>query len=273
MLNLPFIKKELPLNKMATEDVLNFPVTCGNTEQFVESIFSNLEQGKCKWLACINSHSYAVTTKNEIFTQALKNADWLTPDGIGIVWASHILGGNVPERVTGDDVFQGVNSRLNDIGGSVFFLGSSEEHLAEIAIKIKQDYPNIKLAGTYSPPFKQEFSEDDNNKMVAAINECKPDVLWVGLTSPKQDIWLYQNSDKLNVKFAAGVGAVFDFYTGRIKRSPIAIQKLGMEWVWRFLSQPRRLAHRFFGSNAIFIWAIIRWRWKLRHAKNKTLEK
>ena len=168
----------------------------------------------------------------------------MIPDGYGIVLASKIHRGNIFQRVTGNDMFNGINERLNEIGGSVFFMGSTNETLMNIKIKFNREYPNIKIVGTYSPPFKSLFSKNDNDKMVTAINRAAPDVLWVGMTSPKQDLWIYTNRHRINVKFAAAIGAVFDFYTGKIKRSHQIFQNIGLEWLPRLMQEPRRLWRR-----------------------------
>jgi N-acetylglucosaminyldiphosphoundecaprenol N-acetyl-beta-D-mannosaminyltransferase len=226
----------------------------------VESITDWLGNGdRCRSLACINPHSYALSASDDLFSRALRDADWLIPDGVGIVLASRFLGGNIEERVTGSDIFRGIHERLNRTGGaSVFFLGSSEENLALIRTRMARDFPTVRVAGTYSPPFKPSFPDEDTEKMVAAVNSAAPDVLWVGMTSPKQDVWIHENRHRLNVKFAAGVGAVFDFYTGRVKRSHPFFQRLGLEWLPRLIREPGRLWRRMLISAPVFLWHLIR---------------
>ena len=213
----------------------------------------------CRWLACMNPHSYAVSLNDSAFSQALHEADWLVPDGAGIVLASKILGGNIRERVTGSDVFKGVLEALNaKVGHSVFFLGATEETLAAIRARMAVDYPNVRIAGTYSPTFKPSYSSAELDQMVNAINAAEPDVLWVGMTAPKQEKWIYQNRARLNVRFAGAIGAVFDFYTGRVKRSHPVFQRLGLEWLPRLVQQPRRLWRRMFVSAPIFLWHVVK---------------
>jgi len=221
-----------------------------------------------KWLATLNPHSYAVALNDVNFSRALLDADWLTPDGVGIVLASKVLGGQIRERVTGSDIFWGVMKELNHLGGgSVFFLGTTDETLNEIRERMLVDFPNLYVAGTYAPPFKKNFSDDDNERMLTAINSVSPDVLWVGLTAPKQEKWLYENSGKLNVRFAAAVGAMFDFYVGRVKRSHPIFQKLGLEWFPRLIQEPRRLWKRMFVSAPIFMWHVLRARLQKRYKR------
>jgi len=138
-------------------------------------------------------------------------------------------------------------------GLKYFFLGSSKKTLCLIAERMKQDFPYIEVCGTYSPPFKNEFRNEDNQLMIKAVNEAKPDVLWVGMTAPKQEKWIYENRDKLNVPFIAAIGAVFDFYAGTKERSSGFWITIGLEWLPRFLKEPGRLWERNFKSTPIFL--------------------
>lgn len=215
----------------------------------------------CRWLACLNPHSYVQSLDDSSFAQALQEANWLIPDGIGIVLASRLLGGQIRERVTGSDIFLGVQTALNQAGGGrVFFLGSTEETLAAIRTRMAVDFPQIQVVGTYSPPFKAEFSIEDDQAMLDAIRVAAPDILWVGMTAPKQEKWLHQHRDQLNVRFAAAIGAVFDFYSGRVKRSHPIFQRLGLEWLPRLFQEPRRLWRRMGISAPIFVWHVLRQR-------------
>ncbi|MBK7991242.1 MAG: WecB/TagA/CpsF family glycosyltransferase [Comamonadaceae bacterium] len=211
------------------------------------------------WLACLNPHSYAVALEDQAFLEALRSADWLIPDGVGVVLAGRLLGASIPERVTGSDIFYGLHQRMNAAGGfSVFFLGASEETQALIRARMAVDYPAIRVAGTYSPPFKPEYSAAELDEMITAVNLARPDVLWVGMTAPKQEKWIFQNLHRLDVKFAGAVGAVFDFYVGKVKRSHPAFQDMGLEWLPRLLRQPVRLWRRTFVSAPIFVWHVVR---------------
>jgi N-acetylglucosaminyldiphosphoundecaprenol N-acetyl-beta-D-mannosaminyltransferase len=197
--------------------------------------------------------------EDSLFSRTLREVDWLIPDGVGIVFASRLLRGNIHERVTGSDIFRGIHEQLDRAGGgSVFFLGSSEETLATIQGRMARDFRNVRVVGSCSPPFKASFSAEDTEKMIATINAAAPDVLWIGMTSPKQDVWLHQNRQRLKVKFAAGVGAVFDFYSGRVKRSHPVFQRLGIEWLPRLLQEPRRLWRRMLISAPVFLWHLVR---------------
>jgi N-acetylglucosaminyldiphosphoundecaprenol N-acetyl-beta-D-mannosaminyltransferase len=245
------------------ENILGFGVDALSVDACADSIFATLsERAKtgrgCAWLACMNPHSYAVALGDTLFTQALKDSDWLVPDGAGVVMASRLLGGTIAERVTGSDIFNGLHQRMNAVGGmSVFFLGATEETLAQIRARMALDYPGITVAGAYSPAFKPTYSTEEIDDMINAINAVAPDVLWVGMTAPKQEKWIFEHRARLKVKFAGAIGAVFDFYTGRVKRSHPVFQRLGLEWLPRLIQQPRRLWRRMFVSAPVFVWHVL----------------
>ena len=234
-------------------------VSCSSNECFeniAELIATTTEP---RWFACLNPHSHVIAKIDSAFSEALLAADWLVPDGAGVVLASRFLGCPVHGRITGSDIFYGLLNHLNRRGGgSIFFLGSTEEILAEIRERMVKDYPNLRVTGTFSPPYKPEFSPEEQNEMIDAINAVKPDLLWVGLTAPKQEKWIHLNKHRLQVKFIGAIGAVFDFYTGRVKRSHPIYQKWGLEWLPRLLQEPRRLWRRMGVSAPIFIFHVLK---------------
>lgn len=210
--------------------------------------------GTAKWLACFNPHSYAVSLRDSRFSEALKSSDWLVPDGIGVVMASILLGGFIRRRITGFDVYENLMASMNARGGCrVFFLGSTEHVLRLIERNVSRDYPNIVIAGVHSPPFSDEWSDEQVAGMVSLVNRACADVLWVGMTAPKQEKWISDNIVHLNVRFAGAIGAVFNFYAGNVKRSPRIFRRLGLEWLPRLVQEPRRLWRRVFISAPVFI--------------------
>lgn len=243
---------------MPIENILGYPVTSSSPAQCVERISSWLEMDRAqKVFLCANPHSLVQARNDPAFHEALHVADLLTPDGSGIVLASKILGGAIRQRVTGSDIFWGLSAALNREGGkSYFFLGSTEQTLAAIKKKMALDYPDIRFAGAYSPPYAPEFSAAENRLMVEAVNAVKPDVLWVGMTAPKQEKWIHQHRDQLEAKFIGAIGAVFDFYVGNVKRSHPVFQKIGLEWLPRLLQEPRRLWRRNVISSPLFLWMV-----------------
>jgi N-acetylglucosaminyldiphosphoundecaprenol N-acetyl-beta-D-mannosaminyltransferase len=241
---------------LETEDVVGYQVYCGPMHGIVNCVtdWVQTDSKNCRYFACLNPHSAEIANGDEFFHNALVRADFLTADGIGVVYASRILGGTIRDRITGMDVFLGVNEALNREGGRrCFFLGSTPETLEQIRQKMAEVFPDIVVAGTYSPPFKAEFTDQENRDMIAAINAASADVLWVGMTAPKQEKWLHANQAQLDVNFAGPIGAVFDFFVGNIERAGPGWQKLGLEWLPRLVQEPRRLWRRAFVSGPKFL--------------------
>ena len=238
-----------------TVDILGYNICNGGLQQQVElatDLMGRKELGH--YMACANPHSIVVASNDLVFQAALRSASILLPDGIGVVLASRMLQTPVAGRITGWDFFSGVSERLNSCGGArYFFLGSTAGVLELMVTRLRDEYPNITVCGTYSPPFQSEFTVGDNQKMIDVVNGAKPDVLWVGMTAPKQEKWIYENRGRLEVPFSAAIGAVFDFYAGTKKRSSPFWQKLGLEWLPRFLREPRRLWERNLKSTPMFL--------------------
>lgn len=215
-----------------------------------------IDFNKIKIINTINPHSYCISKKDKLFEKALKSSDILLPDGIGVVLAEKIFNNKSCVKISGYDLFVFMMKKLNDENGSVFFLGSSEKTLREIENKIFIEFPNVKCE-SYSPPFKKTFSDEDSKLMCEKVNDFKPCILFVGMTAPKQEKWVYNFKDSLQAKNICSVGAVFDFYSGKIKRSSKFWISIGMEWFPRFLAEPRRLFKRNFISSPKFMLEII----------------
>ncbi|MCH7414624.1 WecB/TagA/CpsF family glycosyltransferase [Belliella sp. R4-6] len=205
----------------------------------------------------INPHSYYVAKSDVEFRNALLESDVLLPDGIGIVYAASILKKVKIEKIAGFDIFLFLLEKLNKSGGSCFFLGASEQTLDLIQSKIKKEYPRI-VVKSFSPPFKEVFSVEDNKTMIEEVNKLSPDVLFVGMTAPKQEKWVHKNKMEINAKVICSIGAVFDFYAGTVKRPSKFWINLGLEWLPRLLREPKRLWKRNLISTPIFIIDVIR---------------
>ncbi|QWX84360.1 WecB/TagA/CpsF family glycosyltransferase [Cellulophaga sp. HaHaR_3_176] len=200
----------------------------------------------------INPHSYCVSKKDDSFAKALQSSDFLLPDGIGIVWASKFLNKKQIIKIAGFDIFLFLMKDLNETSGSCFFLGASQKTLNLIKQKAAKEYPNVKV-NCFSPPYKAKFTEEDSTEMCNKVNEFKPDVLFVGMTAPKQEKWVYDFQSQLDSKVICSIGAVFDFYAGVVERPSQFWIKLGLEWLPRFLKEPKRLAERNLISTPKFI--------------------
>ena len=141
---------------------------------------------------------------------------------------------------------------------TVMFMGSSQKVLDLIVKRAAEVYPHLKIV-TYSPPYKPEFSEEDNKAIVEAINAVNPDLLWIGMTAPKQEKWTYSHWNELNIHCHVGtIGAVFDFFAGTVERAPIWWQRHGLEWLYRLLKEPKRMWRRYIIGNTLFLWNMLK---------------
>ena len=173
------------------------------------------------------------------------SADICTADGVPLLWASKLLGDPIRGRVTGLDLLPEFSKVAAEKGFTFFFLGAAEGVADRLKEKLETEYPGLNVVGTYSPPYAKTFSEEENQKMINMVNKVQPNVLWVSLTAPKQDYWIHEHFDKLDVNIAIGVGAAFDVVVGDIERSPGWMQRYGLEWFYRLIKEPRRLYRRY----------------------------
>ena len=240
---------------------------------------ASLPEGKLL-INTVNAHSFNTAKKDQLFADALTNGDVLIPDGVSIVKACKwIKAKSQPkERIAGWDLFffemnkleesakgEMLNVNLEDSNSTfntqhstlpktVMFMGSSQKVLDLIVKRAAVDYPHLKVV-TYSPPYKPEFSDEDNKAIIDAINAANPDLLWIGMTAPKQEKWTYSHWNELNIHCHVGtIGAVFDFFAGTVERAPIWWQEHGLEWLYRLIKEPKRMWRRYIIGNSLFLW-------------------
>ncbi len=200
----------------------------------------------------INPHSWVVADKDDEFHSALMASDVLLPDGVGIVLTARFLWHERFHKLAGFDLHKMILSHLNAISGSCFYLGASPKVLERISVKLRKEYPNISV-GTYDPPYRECFSADENQNMIDAINKFKPDVLFVGMTAPKQEKWLHQHKSEINTNVMCAIGGTFDFYAGTVPRAPKWMIRYGLEWLFRMMREPKRMWKRNLISTPHFI--------------------
>lgn len=208
-------------------------------------------------ITTLNAYSFNLAQTNLAFSEALKKSDVLLPDGISIVLAKRFLDGTKLKKIAGADLFHYEMNRLNNEQGSCFYLGSTAQTLQLIQAKAAIEFPHVKME-TYSPPFKDIFNDEDNASMLDAIRQFNPDVLFIGMTAPKQEVWAYEQLEQIQAKHICCIGAVFDFYAGTIHRAPQWIIRMGLEWLYRLGSEPKRLWRRYLIGNAQFIFLILK---------------
>jgi N-acetylglucosaminyldiphosphoundecaprenol N-acetyl-beta-D-mannosaminyltransferase len=203
------------------------------------------QRGDTHFFACVNAHSAEVAHRDAKFMEALQAADLLVPDGAGVVLASRLLGGRIRERVTGPELFMAVSQRLNEVGGrSVFYLGGTPETLERIALRHRAEFPNLAIAGMFSPPFRLDFSAEEVASMAAKVKAAAPDVLWVGVGAPKQEKLVFDLRSAIDVPLCGPVGALFDYFSGNLAMPPRWVERCGLHWLHRLLKSPSRFWRR-----------------------------
>jgi len=211
----------------------------------------------CRVFACVNAHSAETAWRDPEFMTALQAADLLVADGFGVILASRILRQPICERSTGPDVFMEVSKRLDALGGrSVFYLGGSPDTLARIESRHREMFPNLRVAGTFAPPYRMAFTASDIEAMTERVRAAAPDVLWVGLGAPKQEKVIAAVRPLLDVPLCGPIGAMFDYFAGTIPRPPRWIERIGLHWAYRLAREPRRLWRRNLDS-PLFIARVI----------------
>lgn len=222
----------------------------------INQISRHLEEKKegAPWVVdCLNPHSFVVALDDEDFHQALKGSDYLLPDGEGVCLAMRKQRGISITKIAGDDLHRHLLDCLSHLGGKVYYMGSTEHALSLIEERLKKEYPNIEVR-TFSPSFCDELSSEESKGIIDDINTFAPDILFVSMTAPKQEKWVARHRDSIkDVKIIASIGAVFEFYAGSVKRAPSWAVKMHIEWLVRFLKEPRRMWQRNFVSAPRFL--------------------
>ena len=189
--------------------------------------------------------------------RAVNGADMVTPDGMPVVWAARMKGCKDIQRVCGPDLMRQICVDPCLAHLKHFFFGSSDETLSLLKETLREQNPDIKITGSYAPLFCDRVKKEEAD-VIRHINQADPDIVWVGLGSPKQDLWMSLHRDELNASVLIGIGAAFDFLAGVKPRAPKWMQKIGLEWLFRLCCEPRRLWRRYLIGNARFVWEILK---------------
>jgi N-acetylglucosaminyldiphosphoundecaprenol N-acetyl-beta-D-mannosaminyltransferase len=193
--------------------------------------------------------------RSEKVLTSVNCADLATPDGMPMVWVGKLLGYKNIRRVYGPELMQKICEISQKKGYRNYLYGSSPDVLSKLSDKLNIKYPNLVISGSFSPPFRK-LTKDEDNKIVTDINSSNPDIVWVGLGSPKQDLWMHEHRHKINAPVMIGVGAAFDFIAGTKPQAPRWMRKVGLEWFFRLMTEPKRLWRRYLVNNTLFIWYV-----------------
>jgi N-acetylglucosaminyldiphosphoundecaprenol N-acetyl-beta-D-mannosaminyltransferase len=179
----------------------------------------------------------------------------VTPDGMPLVWLSRLWGNPSVQRVCGPDLLPACCARGVRTGLRHFFYGAAEGVAGRLAERLRSRFPGLAVVGTYSPPYRPLTAAEDE-EVVQRINDAEPDIVWVGLSTPKQERWMAAHVGRLSAPVLLGVGAAFDIHAGLVPRAPGWIQRTGLEWLFRLGAEPRRLWRRYLINNPAFVWHV-----------------
>ncbi|MDN4076688.1 WecB/TagA/CpsF family glycosyltransferase [Paenibacillus polymyxa] len=256
--------KQLPqyrVGRIASTDVaaLTFQETVHTLERWAVG-------RKDSYVCICNTHSIVTAGNHPEFHEALTQADLCTPDGMPLVWALKLYGFERQDRVDGPSLMLKLCERAPQTEVSVYFYGSTPDTLDSLKDRVGQDYPGIRIAGSFSPPFR-ELQPEEEKQIIEEINASGAHLIFVSLGCPKQEIWMHRNKDRIR-GVMVGVGAAFDYITGKVRRPPLMIQRLGLEWLYRLLCEPKRLWKRYAYNNPMYIYRFLK---SYRHNKRLTL--
>ncbi|MDF5708001.1 MAG: WecB/TagA/CpsF family glycosyltransferase [Nostoc sp. S4] len=237
---------------LPTQKVLDFPITALRFDDQVQTILKWASQRESKSVYVANVHMLIEAHWNPEFASLLRNADIVTPDGMPLVWMMRKMGSPYQDRVAGMDIFLAL-CQLSQIENlSIFFLGSQLEILSRMEKRLEREFPQMKIAAMEPLPFRP-LTEGEDEALIQKINSSGANAVLVSLGCPKQENWIAQHKGKIQAVMI-GLGGVFPVYAGIHKRAPRIIRDLGLEWLYRWIQEPRRLCGRYSKTIPLFIW-------------------
>lgn len=240
-------------------DILGVKIAAINMEWLMKYTENNLAAISGNYITVANVHTTVLAYENEEYRAIQNGCVMAIPDGGPLSSIGRKRGFSSMERTTGPSYMEKVLEISPMYGWKHYFYGSTEETLQKLAEVLRKKYPDTKVAGMYSPPFRP-LAEQENHQIIDQINQVAPDFVWIGLGAPKQEIWMAQHQGQIT-GLMVGVGAAFDYLAGNIVRAPEWMQKTNLEWLYRLLQEPKRLFKRYLITNSKFIWhAVIRGR-------------
>ena len=238
-----------------TRDILGIPIAMTDYAQTMDVMDGMVARREPGYVCAVAVHAVMVAHRDAEMRAALLRSTLTVPDGMPLVWAANMLGENLPNRVYGPELMRRYNDRCAERGHRVWLYGGRDQgSLVQLALKLRQRHPGIKIVGGYAPPFRPLTGEEED-AICKQIDEAKPDVLWVGIGVPKQEKWMARLRERLDVPVMCAVGAAFDFHADRISQAPSWMQERGLEWTYRIAQEPRRLLPRYLYYNPRFMLA------------------
>jgi N-acetylglucosaminyldiphosphoundecaprenol N-acetyl-beta-D-mannosaminyltransferase len=249
-----------------TAEILGVPLALTDYDRTMDWIDAMVAERKKGYLSAAAVHLVMVAQEDAATREAVSEATLVVPDGQPLVWALRSLG-HEASRVYGPDLMAKYCERSAATGTRMYLYGGRNQGaLVELALRLRRQYPGLKIVGGYSPPFRA-LSDEERDWVVRDVNRSKADVVWVGIGQPKQEIWMRDFRDELDAPMLIGVGAAFDFHAGLVPQAPTWMQNLGLEWVYRLAQEPRRLWRRYARYNPRFVAGFARQKLGFRRAR------
>jgi N-acetylglucosaminyldiphosphoundecaprenol N-acetyl-beta-D-mannosaminyltransferase len=247
-----------PAAEAGTREILGVPVAMVDYDRAMDVMDALVERRERGYVCAAPVHAVMVAQDDPEMLAALRGSTLVVPDGMPLVWASNLLGESLADRVYGPELMMRYSDRCAERGHRVWLYGGRDQgSLVQLALSMRRRHPGIRIVGGYSPPFRP-LTDGEQANVVSQINEARPDVLWVGIGVPKQEKWMARMRDRLEVPVMCGVGAAFDFHSGRVPMAPAWMQDRGLEWIYRMGQEPRRLMRRYLTTNPRFVGAFAR---------------
>jgi N-acetylglucosaminyldiphosphoundecaprenol N-acetyl-beta-D-mannosaminyltransferase len=240
---------------VARANILGVHVSAIDSETALQVIEGWIFRGENHYVCVSGVHGVMESQRDHRLKQIHNAAGLVTPDGMPLVWVSRLLGFPGARRVYGPDLMLALCERSAKRGYRHFFYGGAAGVAEKLTARLKGRFPELDVVGIYSPPFRALTAEEDR-EIVGRINAARPDVVWVGISTPKQEQWMAEHLGRVH-GVLVGVGAAFDFHAGLKKQAPRWMRTSGLEWCFRLLCEPRRLWRRYLINNPLFLWLIL----------------